>query len=221
MPIRHSSNRGYNVETGLFDEITGYSGTEDTYLYGRWGDGGSAGGPYRLNYGDLTSLSIAGVPWSTNNNKPALIRFNDIFGSGPGQVPATGALVTEATLRLFITTSYDDNGGVDSLKFVPMWTDWAEGTGTGQTDVYGASTYSFRYLRTDDEYVANPEDCWGTGMATLPPDGDASWNTGGPDRWPGYGLVRCPGRHRHVYQRRRRRLDGSRHHRYGSGLAAG
>ena len=89
-----------------------YSTTEDTYI--------EASAP-NTNYGtssDLFVMSASGSP-----SKNVLIRFPNIFGPNPGQVPP-GAVIQSATLQL---TAW--NGG-DALSAYQVLESWSEASAT-------------------------------------------------------------------------------------------
>lgn len=100
----------------------GYFGTQDTELRQ---DNSAA------NFGNATSVTIdgddsAGVLDDTN----AMFRFDNIFGSAPGQIPS-GATINNANLRLYM-----DSGG-DSILMLQMLTDWNQSTATWDSLVNG------------------------------------------------------------------------------------
>lgn len=115
------------------DGVASYTGTQDTYL----------------DQAAATTARGAVDTWRWDTEDPApnqeygLIRFDNIFGSGPGQIPP-GSQISSATLTLVIF-----NGGVTPLGTVnEVLVDWAEGTTTwsnfggdagAQTDEYNTT----------------------------------------------------------------------------------
>ena len=94
-----------NIGTGLI-----YDGTQDTELRAS-----SAG----TNFGSASEITVDG----NNPHAQALIRFDDIFGNGPGQIPL-GSIIHTADLFINVT----NNGGNPSLY--RLTTDWDESTAT-------------------------------------------------------------------------------------------
>ena len=141
--------QGYKVENGeaVYDQVNGYAGMEDAYLdrYG-YSRGGSA------------VMKFGGCPWC-GDDSPGLMQFNDIFGSGEGQIPDS-SLVTSATLRVYTTARVYTSGSGNYVGLRPMLTDWEPGTITFGNEE-GASTQFYRYWRNDPcDYAAG--DYWGT-----------------------------------------------------------
>lgn len=75
-----------------------YRGTEDTFV--RWGVGGDVGlgNWYHINFARVESY-VVGV--SVNRKGRAIVRFNDVFGPGPNQIPL-GTGVQQATLTMTV-----------------------------------------------------------------------------------------------------------------------
>jgi immunoglobulin I-set domain protein len=96
-----------------------YSGTQDTEIHGSAPDtvGGTSGGP------DGTAITVDNDD-AGGFMARGLLRFGDIFGSDPGQIPF-GATISNATL----TVSTDDAGSNPILIF-RMLVDWNEATTT-------------------------------------------------------------------------------------------
>ena len=78
----------------------------------------------------------------------ALIRFDDIIGNGPGQVPA-GATVTAAVLKLRVTS-----GGGDRVFVHRMLSDWDSATLTWDTCQLGGNTEGG--IQADNKEAAAP-----------------------------------------------------------------
>jgi hypothetical protein len=86
--------------------VNGYAATTDTMI--------QQATPTTA-YGATTKLS---TDTGTNANVQTLLSFNDIFGTGPGQIPL-GATITSATLTLQTT-----NGSAQGASLHRMLTNW-------------------------------------------------------------------------------------------------
>lgn len=140
--------------------VDGYAGTVDTMLH--------EDAP-TTSFAAAGSLKVdADNPTNSGRRVQALLRFADLFGAGPGRIPAD-AVLRSATLRLQVT-----NGG-DSLALHRMATDWAAAatwasvgggiqadgieavafadTSTGRSDV---GTFSFNVLASLRAWQASP-----------------------------------------------------------------
>jgi len=95
---------GGTTATVTFQQgVEGYSGTVDTFIRGAAPDQHSSHRP----------LSV----WSTAEDRYALVRFEDIFGTGLGQIPA-GATIQSATLILEI---FDPGAGGNIYESTVEW----------------------------------------------------------------------------------------------------
>ncbi len=95
-------------EQGLSD----YVGTQDTYVREHKAN---------ASYGSSSILLVDSAdPWWSGDENQALIRFDDLVGSGPGQIPS-GAEVERAVLSLRVTNS--GSGGEVHRMLAP----WSEG----------------------------------------------------------------------------------------------
>jgi hypothetical protein len=118
-------------QTVTFQEgVNGYTGTLDTNVRGNNPD---------TQYSTDLSVPVDGVS-ATHLPIEALLRFENIFGGGPGQIPA-GSEVASARLELNIT----DDGS--ALSFYRMLRNWVEtetwntlGAGIQTDDVEAVST---------------------------------------------------------------------------------
>ena len=105
------------VTTSYQDGVAGYTGTQDTWL--------AEAAP--------TTVNGAVADWRWDTDDPAnsgsdafgLIRFDGIFGSGPGQVPP-GSTITSATLTLQVFNSSVAPAGTVNVSLA----DWSEATAT-------------------------------------------------------------------------------------------
>jgi hypothetical protein len=120
------------VTVSFQDGVSGYTGTQDTYL------------------AEASPTTVEGTldnwRWDTvnPNQEFGLIRFDAIFGSGAGQIPA-GAAISSATLTLEVTNgSVAPNGNINESTV-----DWAEATATWNNFGGEAGVQA-------DEYLASP-----------------------------------------------------------------
>ena len=125
--------------------VNGYAGCEDAGISANYKD---------YNYGALDNFTmrnpISGV------YPPALIQFNEVFGTEPDQVP-TDATITSAVLRLHVKAATVPG----NIRLYPMYSDWVEGDSDTAIEE-GASCYNARRYRSDGDYANHPEDAWGT-----------------------------------------------------------
>lgn len=101
--------------------VNGYDGAVDTQI---------RGGAPDTAYGDSPDVSIDGSDGGGENH--VLIRFENLFGTGPGQVPS-GSTVIAATLTIRFTNPGDDpalyqvlvpwDGTTTWNTFDPVWLD--------------------------------------------------------------------------------------------------
>ena len=143
------------VQAGVlsFQEgAAGYTGTTDTVLTSfqpnnNWGG---------REYMQIREYTIPLV---------GLIKFDNIFGTGAGQIPltATAADVTSAMLTL---TNWREevSGTTPSQTLWPVITPWVEGTGDNQV-LDGVSTWNHRIHQSSGSYTP-ATDFWGTTTPT-------------------------------------------------------
>ena len=154
------------------DGCNGYDGTADVGLTEDIAPGYS-----NANNGAAQSMRISNAD---GDHDHALIRFDDIFGDGQGQIPpGGGTMIARATLRL---TSFCQHveGHADTMRMVvaPMLTDFVECSSIAAAQA-GASCRNARHYRSDGNYAANPGDAWGTaGVVTNGPVADIDYDTG-------------------------------------------
>ena len=135
--------------------VDGYTGTTDTTLSSAQPDN---------NWGGRDFVQVRG----TVNPLHGLIKFDNIFGVGAGQIPltATAADVTNVTFTMF---NFRDNGATGATPLHSVWpvvTPWVDGNGTNTTANDGESTWNHRLHRTDGNYDVNGTDFWGTTTPT-------------------------------------------------------
>jgi hypothetical protein len=95
--------------------LGGYSSQEDTVLYSRLPD---------VNFG--TEGSISPDQQDANGVRQGLMKFGNIFGDGPGQIPI-GATINSATL---IVDVVNDSNSSMLMSLYRMQQDWSESTAT-------------------------------------------------------------------------------------------
>ena len=117
--------------------VNGYQGAADTYVHGYHQDQGSWEAVW--NYGHSPVLQVRGrldtdLP---SYKETALIRFDDLFGSGPLQIPGKAASIAAATLLLYCTSV---EGSPAAIETSLMKTPWIEGTKDGADGTGGEVT---------------------------------------------------------------------------------
>ena len=112
----HAADACYVVPTTLIFQqgVDGYSGTQDTYIFQEFPD---------QSYGDSDLVEWDG--WESTSPLGlgtiiGLIRFEDIFGTGPGQIPVPGDKITSAVIE-YNTDNFGDDGEVREA-----YSDWDE-----------------------------------------------------------------------------------------------
>ncbi|RZL08394.1 MAG: DUF4347 domain-containing protein, partial [Rubrivivax sp.] len=96
------------LATATFQEgVNGYTGTQDTLLH--------PSSP-AADYGASTTLTL-----DDDVNTQILIRFDNLFGNGPGQIPY-GSTITSASLLVYVVTA-DASETVDLYQVLTNWTE--------------------------------------------------------------------------------------------------
>ena len=98
--------------------VNGYGGTMDTYL--------SAGTPDTSNA--LATPLVVDGPVPAGEERQILLRFDQVFGSGPAQVPA-GARIISATLTMYVVNASPD--GANLHRMLGPWSDTDTWNSTG------------------------------------------------------------------------------------------
>jgi alkaline phosphatase len=147
------------------------SGTSNTVTFSGTADTDdvqiSADNP-NTNYGAAISINVDG----SGPHAHGVIKFPNIFGSGPGQVPS-GAVITSATLKVNCT-----NTSVVTMQLYRLTQDWSETTVTWNS----APTY--------DTSLWLPGDCTATGWRTIDITAFVqAWSDGQPN----YGILMADG----------------------------
>ncbi len=155
------------------DTDTGTGCEPATYSFRQGTDGYLGTIDVQINQGTPDTSEPAATVLSVDQNvnpteRQVLIRFEDIFGSGPGQIPA-GAPVTAANL-----TVYTMEGSDDAISIHRMLQDWpADATWNGMGDGVSADGAEAA-LAPDDMLVAPLEPAFHT-FEVLPSVG--AWQT--------------------------------------------
>lgn len=144
--------------------VDGYMGTLDKSILAAGSD---------ATNGEDASFGVDGSPLVH-----ALIRFEDIFGNNPGQIPLNDVVINSASLSLLVT-----NGG-PSVSIYQMLTDWDE-TATW------AVTFGGDGITLGVDAASSPLDTvapFSTGVRTLDVTAAvAAWSTGSTNY--GLGLI--------------------------------
>lgn len=143
-----------NVSLATFQQgAAGYLGTSDTYLDGDlgalpFGQGEEIVTDLQKGDGEPSFEGLASRP------QQALLRFADLFGSGPGQIPA-GAEIFGAFLTLNVLSESDTTATVSLHR---MLVDWNENTATWQDPQGTAGDLLANGIRPDGvAAVARPD----------------------------------------------------------------
>jgi len=134
--------------------LEGYEGTADTRLRGR----SSSGWEDLQNYGGAPSLVVQQAAYNSTgsftagnqNNSTSLIRFDDLFGTGPGQVDPNVEILS-ATLKLTATTRTANNA-TRNFRVGALLTPFTEGSSNGSFEA-GATTM---FWQTSPSVNQNP-----------------------------------------------------------------
>lgn len=98
------------VEVSFQNGVNGYAGTVDTFL--------SQNKP-NTNYGSSTALSVdSDTPAGSGKPAQALLRFDNLFGTGSGQIPQGSAIVSA---HLILQTT-DAGGGANLYRMLSAFT---------------------------------------------------------------------------------------------------
>jgi hypothetical protein len=159
--------------------VDGYTGAQDTRIRQASPDESGA---------TLTGVFVDAIVFgSTNNPDQVLIRFADVIGTNPGQVPP-GAVIEAAVLDLATVIG---NGYGDGGLFYAMLSPWQD-TDTWNTLVNGIQTDGIEAATTPTTTAGsptlNPNVCGGYMSFEVTPDVQA-WASG---LWPNYGWAILP-----------------------------
>ncbi len=132
---------------------SGYSGTTDTVLESDQPDD---------NSGNQSCLYIRG----STSPRVGLIKFDNIFGAGAGQISST-VTAADVTSAILTMTNYREevSGTTPNQSVWPFITPWEEGTETSHPEE-ATSTWNHRFHRMEGIYDVNGADFWGTTTPT-------------------------------------------------------
>ncbi|GJL51696.1 MAG: hypothetical protein NPIRA01_29230 [Nitrospirales bacterium] len=122
--------------------VDGYASTQDTHL--------DESTP-TTSYGNQTTVEVD-LSNSSDGEEHALIRFDNLFGSGTGQIPL-GATIISVTLALDGT---DPSSSAATISLHRMLTTWNESS-TWNSMTSGISTNDVEASSTADATIYNPE----------------------------------------------------------------
>jgi hypothetical protein len=129
------------TSTSFQEGVASYTGTEDTTLRGQAPD---------TSYGTDNVVRIdlddSGSP------EHGLIRFDNIFGSGPNQIPV-GSTINSASLTINVTNQSTSSAAVTLHRMLTTW----EETSTWNSMVGGLQTDDVEASSTIDATLLNPK----------------------------------------------------------------
>ncbi|HSD99851.1 MAG TPA: DUF4347 domain-containing protein, partial [Burkholderiales bacterium] len=129
------------LATTTFQEgVNGYSGTQDTQIWGRMANQGT-------NYGSDPTVAVDSA--EQGGELQGMIRFDNIFGVGASQIPV-GAIIDSAQLIL-----HGIDATTNTVSLHRMIVDWVESTATWNS-MGGGLTSPADYNATVDSSVAAP-----------------------------------------------------------------
>jgi hypothetical protein len=147
--------------TSFQNGINGYTGTFDRYISDGTGD---AGFTVAQTDGSLVSTVIlngfnqgTGAPPSRTAATPdvqGLLRFDNIFGSNPGQIP-TGAFILDAELQL-VTAGGTTSSATGQSVISGFNTTGASNTITGSVGPFGVAALKTPFSSSTDYYTSYP-----------------------------------------------------------------
>lgn len=143
--------------------VSGYSGTQDTYL--------EENTP-TTSRGNENTVKVEN---SGGTRQQGLIRFDNIFGAGAGQIPF-GSIINSATLTVFVTNTSASGAQIRLHRMLVTWPE----TATWNSMTGGIQTNNVEALSVHDAQVANPTSSGSqviTGLAAAL----QSWSYGNPN----------------------------------------
>ena len=124
-----SGEASSTFETSFQQDINGYAGTEDTFVM--------ENNP-NTAYGDEDWVEWdADDPYGSGKENTGLLKFDDIFGTGAGQI-SLGSTILEATLTITINDSGDD---ATVNEVISAWSETTTYNGFGSTAGVQAEDY--------------------------------------------------------------------------------
>ena len=134
------------VATRTFQRGAAYDGVHDTALYMDQPD---------RDFGDAATGTLQGTP--AIPIRQALVRFDDLFGAGPGQIPA-GTTIVSAQLRL--TTLNTASSATDGIVAVhrmkqpwseaSTWNSFTDGVGIDDVEANATPDFTAMPVHPDD-----------------------------------------------------------------------
>jgi len=152
--------------------VAGYAGTVDTYLESE---------DATADNSTATTLVVDLDP-----EQHILLRFDNIFGTEPGQIPP-GASIQSASLEINVTNGSDEGAllhrMLQSWDDTDTWNTWGDGIdadgieaeATAESSSNGSSSGTATIDVTPDVQVWSNNPASNRGWAWLPPSGDDSW----------------------------------------------
>ena len=119
LPTNFNSYKAPNPTVYFQNGVSGYSGTQDTWI-NQNSTNTNYGGSGTITVDDDTANSIF-----SDKRGQGLLRFDDIIGSGAGKIPA-GATITRATLKLTLRDDIDTPLYSPNFNVHFMTRSWAE-----------------------------------------------------------------------------------------------
>lgn len=102
----------------------------------------------------------------SGNTSQVLLKYEDLFGTGPGQIPP-GSVIMSAKLIVDSNTSVDGNSPGDGARMYRMIQDWDDSTATWDSFNAGLSTISGELPSTFASFVGLRDGSGNTGSGVL------------------------------------------------------
>ncbi len=115
LSLEHLETRNLLATMTFQQGVGGYDGQQDTVIFSRDRD---------TNFG--TEGHISADQQDFDNVRQGLLKFDDIFGNQPGQIPF-GATINSATLEVFVQ---DSSNAAMQMSLYRMLTNWDESVAT-------------------------------------------------------------------------------------------
>src|SRR3989304_271320 len=115
LSLEHLETRNLMAVTTFQHGVSGYVGTQDTVIFSQ-----------DRNTNFATEGHISADQQDFNNVRQGLLKFGNIFGNQPGQIPL-GSKINSATLNVYVQ---DDSNSAMQMRLYRMQQDWNESTAT-------------------------------------------------------------------------------------------
>ena len=148
-------------------DVSSYTGTQDTYLDESNADSIDAGGSTSIN----VDLDVTG-----GLEAQGLIRFDNLFGSGPGQIPY-GSTINSASLTIEVTGASSIDANIRLHKMLVNW-DQSSSTWNSMSTGGGGLQSGSEYIATATSTLPAPDTMGPKDFAGLAADLQ-SWSDGG------------------------------------------